>query len=131
MATLTFNGESFTVDHAAKGADYIHGYDANGVLIVSFDGVTDFSGFTYDGTYMNPGDCMGESCNVVRRVGGKLVNSDGANVPVGALGAGTFAGQVVANSGGQAVGTSLLRNSKLVSADTNPTVNGEICWTYK
>lgn len=26
--------------------------------------------------------------------------------------------------------TSLLRNSKLVTADTNPTVNGEICWTY-
>lgn len=77
MATLTFNGESFTVDHAAKGADYIHGYDANGVLIVSFDGVTDFSGFTYDGTYMAPSDCMGESCNVVRRVGGKLVNGDG------------------------------------------------------
>lgn len=45
--------------------------------------------------------------------------------------AGTFAGQVVANSGGQAVGTSLLRNSKLVSAETNPTVNGEICWTYE
>ena len=45
--------------------------------------------------------------------------------------AGTFAGQVVANSSGQTPGTSLLRNSKLVSADTNPTVNGEICWTYK
>jgi hypothetical protein len=45
--------------------------------------------------------------------------------------AGTFGGQVVANASGQAVGTSLLRNSKLVSADTNPTVNGEICWTYK
>ena len=45
--------------------------------------------------------------------------------------AGTFAGQVVANASGQAAGTSLLRNSSLVSADTNPTVNGEICWTYK
>ena len=44
--------------------------------------------------------------------------------------AGTFAGQVVANSSGQTPGTSLLRNSKLVSADTNPTVNGEINWTY-
>lgn len=81
MATLTFNGESFTVDHAAKGADYIHGYDANGVLVVSFDGVTDFSGFTYDGEYMNPGDCMGESCNAVRYVGGKLVNANGAAIP--------------------------------------------------
>ena len=45
--------------------------------------------------------------------------------------AGTFAGQVVANSSGQAVGTSLLRNSKLVSTETNPTVNGEICWMYE
>lgn len=45
--------------------------------------------------------------------------------------AGTFAGQVVANSSGQTPGTSLLRNSRLVSADTNPTVNGEINWTYK
>ena len=45
--------------------------------------------------------------------------------------AGTFAGQVVANGSGQTPGTSLLRNSRLVSADTNPTVNGEINWTYK
>jgi hypothetical protein len=45
--------------------------------------------------------------------------------------AGTFAGQVIANSSGQTVGTMLLRNSKLVNADTTPTVNGEICWTYK
>ena len=45
--------------------------------------------------------------------------------------AGTFAGQVVANSSGQTYSTSLLRNSKLVSAETNPTVNGEICWTYE
>lgn len=47
------------------------------------------------------------------------------------IGGGTFGGQVVANSSGQTPGTSLLRNSKLVSADTNPTVNGEINWTYK
>lgn len=45
--------------------------------------------------------------------------------------AGTFAGQVVANGSGQTPGTSLLRNSRLVSADTNPTVEGEICWHYK
>lgn len=45
--------------------------------------------------------------------------------------AGTFAGQVIANSSGQTYNTSLLRNTKLVSSDTDPTVNGEICWTYK
>ena len=43
---------------------------------------------------------------------------------------GIFGGQVVANASGQTYSTSLLRNSKLVSAETNPTVNGEICWTY-
>ena len=52
-------------------------------------------------------------------------------ISASAIAAGTFAGQVVANSGGQGVGTSLLRNSKLVSTETNPTVNGEICWTYE
>ena len=44
--------------------------------------------------------------------------------------AGTFAGQVVAKSNAQTPGTSLLRNSKLVSADTNPSNDGEINWTY-
>jgi len=44
--------------------------------------------------------------------------------------AGTFAGQVVANASGQAPGTSLLRNSKLVATEETPTVNGEIFWVY-
>lgn len=44
------------------------------------------------------------------------------------ISAGTFAGQVVANSSGQAPGTSLLRNSKIVAEETTPTVNGEIFW---
>lgn len=46
------------------------------------------------------------------------------------ISAGTFAGQVVANASGQTPGTMLLRNSKLVSAEETPTVNGEICWVY-
>lgn len=29
-----------------------------------------------------------------------------------------------------AVGTPGLRNEKFVSTETNPTVNGQICWTY-
>lgn len=49
----------------------------------------------------------------------------------GAISAGTFAGQVVANSGGQDPGSSLLRNAKLVATETAPTVNGEIAWTYQ
>lgn len=45
--------------------------------------------------------------------------------------AGTFAGQVVANGSGQTYSTYCLRNTRLASSDTNPTVNGQICWTYK
>lgn len=44
--------------------------------------------------------------------------------------AGTFAGQVVANANAQTPDTMLVRNSKLVSAEETPTVNGEICWVY-
>lgn len=44
---------------------------------------------------------------------------------------GTFTGTIkAAGEGYQAPGTSLLRNTKLVSSDTTPTVNGEINWTY-
>lgn len=42
--------------------------------------------------------------------------------------AGTFGGQVVANSSGQATGSYVLRNSKVSSTEENPTVNGQICW---
>ena len=80
MATLKFNGESYTVDHAVKGADFIHGYDANAVMIVAFDGITDFSGFTYDGTYMSPEHCLAEGCNDVKCVGGVLVTREGNTV---------------------------------------------------
>ena len=77
MATLTFNGESYAVDHAVKGADFIHGYDANAVMIVSFEGITDFSGFTYDGTYMEPEHCLAEGCNDVKYVSRSLKKADG------------------------------------------------------
>ena len=52
------------------------------------------------------------------------------NQAAGTITAGTFAGAVVAGESNQAPETSLLRNSKLVSADTTPTVNGEINWVY-
>ena len=44
---------------------------------------------------------------------------------------GTFAGQVFANAFIQTPGTSLLRNSKIVSTETNPSNNGEIVWNYE
>ena len=44
--------------------------------------------------------------------------------------AGTFAGQVAANSSGQTPDSYVLRNSKLVSTEEAPTINGQICWVY-
>ena len=77
MAILSYKDEKYTVDHAVKGADFIHGYDADGVLIVSFEGITNFSGFTYDATYMEPEHCLAEGCNDVKYVSGHLVTRDG------------------------------------------------------
>lgn len=80
MDTLKFGNETYTVDHAVKGNDYIHGYDANGTCVVAFDGITDFSQFTYSGTYMNPDTCAEEACNDVKYCNGKLVTRGGADV---------------------------------------------------
>lgn len=43
---------------------------------------------------------------------------------------GTFAGTVKAGSSYENYSTYLLRNMRLASSDTTPTINGEICWTY-
>lgn len=80
MATLTFNGASYDVDHAVKGSDYVHGYDANGTIIISFEGVSDFSVITYNGTYMDPEDCLEEACNSVKHCNGGLVKADGTKL---------------------------------------------------
>ena len=44
---------------------------------------------------------------------------------------GSFAGAVIAQTSTQAPATSLLRNSKLVTTETNPSNNGEINWKYE
>ena len=43
---------------------------------------------------------------------------------------GTFTGTIRAGGSYQSYATSLLRNSRLVSSDTTPNLNGEINWTY-
>lgn len=96
MATLSYGGVSYTVNHAVKGADFIHGYDANNALVVSFEGVTNFSGFTYTGTYMAPADCLDEGCNDVKFHGGSLKKADGTTLAPGDYGAqpvGSYAGK--------------------------------------
>lgn len=80
MATITFMSKSYTVDHAVKGADYVHGYDANGDRVVSIDGISDFGAVTYDGVYISPQDCLEDPCNAVRHCGGRLVRADGTEL---------------------------------------------------
>lgn len=80
MPTLTFDGVQYTVDHAVKGTNYIHGYDALGKLIVAFENVKNFNAFVYTGSYMQPTACVEETCNTVKCVGGKLVRQDGTVV---------------------------------------------------
>lgn len=77
MPNLTFCGEVYAVDHAVKGADYIHGYDASGVCIIAFEDVADLSAISYDGEYLAPGDCEAEVCNKVVYCGGKLKTLSG------------------------------------------------------
>ena len=55
MPTLTYLEESFDCATAIKGEDYIHLLDENGILIVSFEGVADFTHFTLvNGEYTAP-----------------------------------------------------------------------------
>lgn len=46
MATLTFNGTRYECEVAIKGPDYVHLLDANGALILAFDGVVNFNAFS-------------------------------------------------------------------------------------
>lgn len=86
MPTITYNGASFVVDHAVKGADYVHGYSAAGDTILSIDGISDFSVISYDGTFLAPDKCINESCNDLKFVNGALTRRDGTVVTLSDLG---------------------------------------------
>lgn len=79
MATLTINGTEYTVDRAVKGDDFVHGYDSAGTCLVSAEGVSDFSGISYEGVYMTPDSCVYENSNIVRKVNGVITESLKAN----------------------------------------------------
>lgn len=80
MFTLRYGTLSYEVDHAVKGPDYVHGYDANGVCVVAIDGVTDFSNISYSGEYMSPNTCITESCNDVKYCNSELVTRDNRKI---------------------------------------------------
>ena len=51
--------------------------------------------------------------------------------PANTITTGMFAGVVTAQTYSQDPSVSLLRNSKLIAVDINPSYNGEICWIYE
>lgn len=63
-----------------------------------------------------------------KATGDKLANHTQA---ASSITEGTFAGAVVAPRTGQICSSYMLRNSKIASSATNPSYNGEICWTYE
>lgn len=80
MPNVTFNGNTYSCAVAYKGPDYVHLVDSNGVMIVAFDGVSDFSGFSIaNGNWSAPSEkncCIAvfhEDGTLVR--GSKIANS--------------------------------------------------------
>lgn len=55
MPTVTYYSDTYTCTTALKGTDYIHLLDDSGNMVVAFDGVVDFSGFSItDGDWTSP-----------------------------------------------------------------------------
>ena len=54
MPNVTYLGTTYPCAKALKGDDYIHLLDSNGILIVAFDGIKDFTGFTIDTDWTIP-----------------------------------------------------------------------------
>lgn len=77
MATLTYGTIKCDVHHATRGADYVHGYDAKGNLVIALDGLADVDEVKYSGTFMYPDECVEEKCNNVKHVAGMLCRDDG------------------------------------------------------
>lgn len=87
MEILKYGSLSYSVNHAVKGADYVHGYNASGELVVAFDGVADVDAIEYTGDFMAPESCAEEKCNDVKCVEGRVVLPDGTPVAAEAIGA--------------------------------------------
>jgi len=55
MANVTFNGTTFACATAIKGSNYIHLLDADGCIIVAFEGVKNFTPFSIsNGSWVTP-----------------------------------------------------------------------------
>lgn len=83
MPTLKYQGDSYDCAKAIKGADYIHLLDSSGEMIVAFDGITDFTGFTLtNGGYTTP--TADDNCSIaVIREDGTIAKGSHTGADVG------------------------------------------------
>ena len=109
------NSVQFPYDDLRKPATYV---------VKIGDLILDSKGYLYQVDSLNSTYC------VATYYGINLVAATHKHT-AGEVLSGTFAGQVVAHESAQTPSTSLLRNSKLVSVETTPAVNGEIYWQYE
>lgn len=131
VTTLTLEaGMIFMVDFAGSGDNMMSNVTLNingtGAYPIMVDGST-YTGL--DGKYTGKW-----SATITYMFNGThyvWLNTDFCAASAARIMGGTFTGQVAANSSRQTPSVSCLRNSKLVSAEENPTVNGEIYWTYQ
>lgn len=126
------NGEELTI-HAPCDCSEVTGVQINGVAFPFYDAygrsLENISGKFIEGSLIR---VMIDTVNVRAYILNSACSTPSAhNHPASNITAGTFAGQVVANSDGQSPSTYLVRNQKLSATEETPTVNGHICWVYK
>ena len=103
---------------------------ANGTLLA--DILTNSAGYEEPGTALSKKNLLTDETAAALGLDPNNDPTINAAIALIATGFAKYDGNALkAKASGQTADASCLRNSKLVSADTNPTVNGEVCWTYK
>lgn len=126
------NGEELTI-HAPCDCSEVTGVQIAGVAFPFYDAsgnsLESITGKFSEGSLIR---VMIDTVNTRAYILNSAVNFPSSHTHAASdITAGTFAGEVVANSSGQTVGNYCVRNQKLSATEETPTINGAICWVYE